>query len=595
MKYLLAKKQLGAGILLVGIVFLLYFPSLRNSFVWDDHFVIVQNDFVKSLKNVPLLFQKQYLTPKASQQFVNVQDVGSGENSYRPMVTLSYFINYGFAKLNPFWYHLTNVSFHAVNVLLVFILFGMIANNRYAGFFTAVLFAIHPVNAEAVCAIAAREDLLVCFFYLTAFLLYALSRMREGKASRFYYAGSLVSFFFALFSKEMAMTFPFVILLFDYYSSHKDGFVKRIKAGGAGYLGFFAVLLFYVMVRFFVLVVKGQGSPGFLGGNIFLHFLSIVQVLAHYLRWILLPFDIHDVIPEDLSFVANGILKPAALLSVGAIVALVWSALACREKNKGIFFGVMWFFLSIIPASNLIPLDNYVAARYLYIPALGIFFSLACLGVKMGERFCLRAGIGVSVIARLFAVVVFSILCFFTSLRIAVWKDNLSFGLDLVRHYPANARLRCVLGTYYEEKGFLDRAMTEYLISLRLRPDYGKAHLCLANVFHKKGQTVEAKMEYARAIRSNPKLWQSYYHLGNIFLAEGDYKKAETLYLKAMTLAPKLAVLYNNLGSIYFRLEDVEKARAVWLAGLKMHPRNEHLLKNLQNLGTSKQNQQSNP
>ncbi|HSV43870.1 MAG TPA: tetratricopeptide repeat protein [Candidatus Bathyarchaeia archaeon] len=584
MKYFLAKKRLGAGLLLVGIVFLLYFPSLRNSFVWDDHFVIVQNDFVKSWTNVPLLFQKKYLTPRASQQFVNVQDVGSGENSYRPMVTLSYFLNYGFAKLNPFWYHLTNVSLHAVNVFLVFILFGMIANNRYVGFFTAVLFAIHPVNAEAVCAIAAREDLLVCFFYLSAFLLYVLSGMREGRTRLFYYAGSLASFFFALFSKEMAMTFPFVILLFDYYSSHKDGFVKRIKARGAAYLGFFAVLLLYVMIRFFVLVVKGQGSPGFLGGNIFLHFLSIFQVLAHYLRWIFIPFDIHDVIPEDSSFVASGFFKPGVMLSVGAIVTLLGSALAYREKNKKIFFGIMFFFLSIIPASNIIPLDNYVAARYLYIPALGIFFIMAHVGVKVFGPFFSRAGIGVSVIARLFAVVVFSILCFFTSLRIAVWKDNLSFGLDLVRHYPANARLRCVLGTYYEEKGLLDKAVHEYVLSLRIRPDYGKAHLCLANVFHKKGQRLEAKLQYARAIRSNPKLWQSYYHLGNIFLAEGDYKKAEALYLKAMTLAPKLAVLYNNLGSIYFRLEDVEKARAVWLVGLKMNPRNEHLLKNLKSL-----------
>jgi len=119
-----------AIILIVLSVMLIYANSLKNSFVWDDAIVIAENSFVKSWKNFPAIFSKAYLTPFSQIEYLGINSAGSGETSYRPVVTLSYFIDYSIWKLNPFGYHLTNILLHIFNVILLFFLAGLITKNR---------------------------------------------------------------------------------------------------------------------------------------------------------------------------------------------------------------------------------------------------------------------------------------------------------------------------------------------------------------------------------------------------------------------------------------------------------------------------------
>src|SRR3989338_9876756 len=155
-------KNLHLSILIFVIVCLsqfFYLNSLSNQFVYDDEFTIVNNYFVKKWENLPLLFSKDYF------RF-------SGELSYRPVVTLSYFIDYTLWKLNPFGFHLTNTLLHTLNSILLFFLLKRVFNYQATSFITAIIFSCHPLLTEAVNAISYREDLLAATFFIAAFLLY---------------------------------------------------------------------------------------------------------------------------------------------------------------------------------------------------------------------------------------------------------------------------------------------------------------------------------------------------------------------------------------------------------------------------------------
>src|SRR3990170_4464809 len=179
----------------------IYLNSLSNQFVYDDEFTIVTNYFVKTWNNFPLLFNSDYFKL-------------SGELSYRPVVTLSYFIDYTLWKLNPFGFHLTNTLLHTLNSVLLFFLLKRIFNCQTTSFAATLIFLCHPVLSEAVNAISYREDLLAATFFIAAFLLYMKTSKEERSFSPAYFA-SVGCYLLGVFSKEMAITLPLLIFLHD--------------------------------------------------------------------------------------------------------------------------------------------------------------------------------------------------------------------------------------------------------------------------------------------------------------------------------------------------------------------------------------------
>ena len=187
---------------LVSLV--VYFNSLTNGFVYDDYATIVENKYIQHPgKSLPSLFSRSYF------------NIASGEASYRPVATLSYYLIYSIAELNATYYHLFSVLLHALNVILVYLLANIIIKNRYFALMAGLLFACHPALTEAVDAISYNEDLLAAAFFFLAFICYAGIDTEEVKSCIKVYVLSLFSFLLALLSKEMAITLPAVIFLYD--------------------------------------------------------------------------------------------------------------------------------------------------------------------------------------------------------------------------------------------------------------------------------------------------------------------------------------------------------------------------------------------
>ena len=138
-------------IILSVISVIVFFNTASNAFVYDDSVTVVHNSLIKNWKNIHSLFSFHYF-------------MLSGELSYRPVVTLSYFIDYFLWGLNPVGFHLTNIFLHAGNTILFYFFLKRVVKANTSAFIAALLFTTHPVLTEAVNSVSYREDMLAAFF-----------------------------------------------------------------------------------------------------------------------------------------------------------------------------------------------------------------------------------------------------------------------------------------------------------------------------------------------------------------------------------------------------------------------------------------------
>jgi len=565
------KKFFPVGLVLL-LTLLLYIPSLRNGFVWDDYITLVANDFVKSLAHVPRIFSRDYLTKANDIVFVGAKDIGTAESTYRPVVTLSYFFDYAFWKLDPLGYHAHNLVLHFFNTFLVYALILNLTRRRPAAFMGSLLFGWHPVHALTVGGIWAREDLQAFFFYALSFFCYIRAGDPPFEKKGGWTAVALSAFFLALFAKEMAMTLPLIVLLYD-------DLYRGKMAPGARHVGFLAVLAFYGVIRFFVLALPDGMQGRFLADGGVAHAASMLGVIAAYVRWLIAPLDLHYIMPEDISHVSLGLADIRVLTSFFVLAGLLALAFGLRRSCRDISFGLFWFFVALIPVMNIVPLKNFMALRYLYIPSFG--FCLVAAGTL--ARAWPPAGVFRK---RMFflgflTLLVLGVYARGTLKLIPVMKDNFSFTKDLVRHYPRVLRVRSLMGMQYYLKGDLQAAGQEFTAALRLEPRYGNAYLGQGMIYYQRGKTERAVRDFQEALRMDPHLWRAHEFLGNIFFEQKRYRRAIDQYRQLLEKVPRYVPAYNKMGLGYDKLGQPGKARRMWRLALTIDPDNSFAIHHL--------------
>src|SRR3989441_12724641 len=197
--FLSADAQLIAVVSLVVIVFLCYANSLGNEFVFDDYLLVLGNERIRSLNSGLLL------------------------NSYRPIRDISYAIDYALWGERAFGFHLTNLIIHAANVLLVFVLIRRFTESLLTATLAALIFAVHPIQTDAVTYISGRRDLLFTFFYLLAFHSYlTYYRKRWSLQAVIYFVLFFLLWALSLLSKEMAASLPILIFVWHYCDAWEE-------------------------------------------------------------------------------------------------------------------------------------------------------------------------------------------------------------------------------------------------------------------------------------------------------------------------------------------------------------------------------------
>jgi hypothetical protein len=565
------------SLLLIILVSLLTFGnSLFNDFVGDDHMVVVHNTFYETWTNFPKLFTRDYIT--SPDEALNRRHYAhTGSVAYRPVLSMTFFADYWLWQRSPFGYHLQNLLWHIANALLAYGLFLSILGNPALAVFSALLFAVHPLKTEAVCAIGYRADVLACFFFLTAFLTYLKAENLRGLSRRLVMGGSCVSLFLALFSKESAIVFIGILAAYRWIirgERIRDIF-KRFLSRDAG---FFLITFFYLYVYIFVFRNATLSAVHFLGGDIRSHGMIVLKIFAEYVQGFILPFMVKILPPGYFPSGGTGHGDYQAWFSAGVLFLLVCLFIRLRRRERGAAFLLAWFLMSYIPVSNLIPIATPMGQRFMYLPSIGFLGVLAIL-IHMAGVYWNSRGRDVRWGAWLPKVVILACMAVTVPLNMA-WKDNFMMALHMVRDYPSSPIGHMHLGIEYYRRGDVEKAYAALQNSLERGMDdpRGFFHLglCHFNDFER------SRSFYEESIRRFPYYALPYTGVGRGYVLSQDYARALP-YLENSVRLTSLYTGYGYLIQAYMGLGRREDAEAVYGAA-KMFLTKKSYLDSLQKL-----------
>lgn len=566
-------------LLIISISTALYSNTLNNGFVYDDALVIVNNAFIKDIHNLSglLRFEKDYYSL-------------SGEISYRPVVTFTYFIDHALFGLKQWGYHLTNLLLHVINSILLYtflnLFFKSSRGNEHLhalklhstpSLLITLLFTTHPILTEAVNAISFREDLLVFTFYMAALNLYALRSNLVAisrSSSAFLYIASCLLYILALFSKEMAITLPLITCYYEWlYKERKNGTI-RPDIFNPFVIGYVLITLVYLYLRheyfynpFYRFYNPMEGNV-VIGGFIE-RTLTLPWILSNYLKLSLFPMSLSvDYVVQPIKSTSD----VSFLISFVTIFFILSAALIMAKGRREITFGILFFIITLIPVYNIIPLDHPFAERYLYLPAAGfaitVGYSIYHL-FTFGVRYKIQRG---SIL-----ILLFVILCVYSALvikRNTVWMDEYSLWSDTVKKQPSSlAHLN--LGVVYQNHGLIGEATRQYKTAIRLDPKNALAHNNLGLAFLNTKKLDYAVSEFESAIRQKPDYAEAYNNLGAAHMKQRNYDEAIRAFKSASQLKPGYSKAHLNLGVCYYETGRFDEAIFQFRTVLEFDPQNE--------------------
>ena len=460
----------------IPILFLLGFAAYANSiphpFVHDDVVFIQNNQSLSHWNDVPSLFLRSS-TVGGTLSIVNFY--------YRPLLDILYKIQYALFAFNPHGYHLFNVLLHIANSILVYRLILLLLKNFKGGnlnpealaFCTAVFFLIHPVQTEAVACIAGVSNLIFAFFCLLSLICYVKARQRES--SRYgigWYAAALIFFLAALFSKEQAIMLPLLGGMYEVILTP-----PRFGGGKASYrmtvlrlAGFFITAVGYLSFRN---IVAGNSIASILAykGELILRIHQIPKVLLMFLGILVFPYGLHYYRSTD-------ILQPyffstvTLIFFLGALVFFIKDL--PRDSRRWLIFAGGWFFVTLLPVLNIVPLINeysliLTAEHFLYLPIIGfVLFALLVGSFVMQKIFQ-----GKSSKINALLVSLLGLICMAATIKQNIyWRGEIPLFERVVHFEKDFGRGHMLLAKAYYFHQEYDRAIAQYTIALRIMQSY---------------------------------------------------------------------------------------------------------------------------
>ena len=554
------KKNEKLILIIIGILaFVSFINTFQNPFVWDDIGRIVENGYIKRLDNLSLLFSSKY--PSYFR-----------EGPYRPLYTLTLLLNYHFFKLDVHGWRIFNISIHVLNTILIYFLVRYIFKNKTISSITAMIFAVHPIHIEAVNVIVYRTELLACLFFMGSFFLY-LKSIRNIKIVKGFYLFSLLAFVLALCSKEMAAALPLIIVLYIFFFSQQ----KERKKLFVSVLPFFLIVLLWIIVgREFKVLGKFVGEHELYYGSPFgskIHLRVLSSMGASFLRYIwicFLPVNLVLVYPQQLEG-----LTPTSreIFSLLILIGILIYAFKLRKFSKQASFSIFYFFICLLPVSQILPFSVIYGERWLYISSLGFCLFIAIwLKRLFFDKNLKKLGI----------ILLVSITCFYFFVTVMTnrdWKDEVTLLEKNVNIYPQSMDARLFLAEHYIGKRDYEKALYHIRTAHEMYPNFFEPYFSLATYYTEKGPYNEAIKTFSNLLRDFPNHSKDnpdfYYYFGMACAKGKLYDEAISHYEKALNLGPYRAEnrrIYNNIGNAYFHKKEYSKAIQSYESSLNIDP-----------------------
>ena len=553
----------GRRLALIGcplLALVLYLPTLRCDFVFDDRGVILMNPLMQDLRELPRLVASPYWNAP-----------GHRRELYRPLTSAWFALDGAISGMRPAWFHGVNAVLHALVTLLVTLLALEMSGGRAAvAASSGALFAVHPVHVEAVAGIVGRSELLAALFVLTAILCHRRALVAErGRASVWPWAAWLAALC-GMFAKESAIVAPALCALSEAVPTPRPA-GRGLR--GVLYAGYAMCATAYLAARFKVLGGIGAGLPipfvdnpaaaaGPVDGR-----LTGLGSLMRYAGLLLWPRHLSADYSYDQIPVIHSILDPLAaaglILAIGVIGTGAW--LLGRAPLAG--FALLFMAVSASLTTNIVLfIGTLLAERLMYLPSVGLSLLVGSWVGSAGTR----KGVVVAGTAVALAVA----LSFARSrARIPDWKDDFALYRSAANVSPHRARIRFNLGNAYLRASRNRDAEDNFREALAIYPEFQDARVNQGMALVQQGRAQEALGLLEAAASKEAGNADLAVNLGPAYRSLGDVTRAESAFRLALDLDPGSSRAWNNLGSIELSRGRIAEAIADLQNAVRLEPR----------------------
>lgn len=584
MDIFLKHKKIFALILFLIIGLAIYGNSFNNQLFWDDDDNIVNNVYIKDWQYLPNFFTESLIS-----------GAGQVSNYWRPLLLISFAVDYRLWGMAPFGFHLTNILLHIIAAWLIFLLLNeliRIADSELAQsdsvnagrwftdksvwlpFLVSCLFLIHPLQTEAITYVAGRADPLSSVFCLLAIYYYVLYKQSN---CLWQYGASLLFFLFGLLTKEQVILLPLLIILvelvFFVKALDKKIIIKALKLS----LPFLAMAAAYFAWRITVLnfndILHGFAYDAVYSHSVWLRLLTFCSVILGYFKLLFIPLDLH--MAREVTTV-NSFFSWPVVVFILLSALIFWLGLRTWAKDRLIAFGLWWFFIILLPRTNIFQINRPMYEHWLYLPMIGFWLALFCLAALFFKKIKNdNPGFGQKLFyASAILMAVYSLsLGFLTIKRNKDWQNPVTFYKKNLAYTPNSFIQHNNLGMAYAATGQLADSVLEYQAAIKIKDVYPQVHYNLANSLRDLGRLNEAIVEYEKSILISPSFQAPYNHLLAIYVSSNDQAKAEDVLSRAKMEFDEFNYFYTA-GAVYYNFGDYDQAIKLWRQALEFNQEN---------------------
>ncbi len=558
---------------LIVLVFGLNLNTLWNDYAVDDVIVMTQNKYVeKGIAGIPDILTNHLFSGYS----------GSGpalsEKRYRPVAQITYAMEHQFCGNNPLVSHSINVLLF---VILIFVLYKLLHEHIFKNqhpdlaFIVCLIFTVHPIHSEVIANVKSRDEL-ICFL-MVLLSLYYFAKYENKKTWKFL-ALAISAFFVALLSRESATTFIIGLPLFIYFFFNKN--LKKAL--------WYAIPLICAFVVYFIirhLIIQGNqqtaaldilNSP-FMNDSATQAFASKIVILCKYLFVLIFPFQLSsDYGYNQIPYVQ--LISASFIASLLLLVGLIAFAIFPFKRKSLISFSILYFFVSISLASNLVvDIGTPFSERLLFQASLAFCIVLAYFYLEARKRLKLAPD--------LILLLVLSLFSFKTFCRNSEWKNNETLYSHDIQTSPNSLRLNLFWvesnlksagaeSNLEKRKEDFKKAIEFANHSLELQPKnidatkylvngYCGLLLCYPSVdlFLKDNQLENSSTSSNESIESLSKF---FYKQGNGLFEQNKLEEAVFCFKKSVELSPNNVESWYSLGGTYLRMKNVSAAKDAW-------------------------------
>jgi tetratricopeptide (TPR) repeat protein len=562
-----ARRTLVLCLLLAVVVLVFYNPVTHNGFLnYDDQDYITANPHVRT-----------GLTWATVEWAFTTYD----KANWHPLTWISHALDCQVFGLNPAGPHYVNVLLHAADAVLLFLLLQSAAGFSWRSLMVAALFALHPINVESVAWAAERKNVLSTLFFLLALYAYGWYARRPGLGR---YSAVFFSFALSLLCKPQVITFPFLLLLWDYWPlgrvgapilANPEAHAGDVPKFSSRWLVLEKLPLLLLSGASAAITMKAQKAGGaiqtFSQYSLLLRLETAVISYVRYIGKAFWPSRFVALYPHPTKLYPAWQFVAAALLLLLITWLVVRVSVIRTHDRRYLVVGWLWFLGSLVPMIGLVQVGSQsMADRYAYIPFVGLFLMATWLVADWAQAH--RISVPWLAIPAISCLLVLGIL---TYRQVGYWHDPESFWLRTLALTKDNYVAHDTFGGFLVSQGRTEEAAAQFRAALAIRADDLPANLNLGTYEQGRGNLPAALERYQTVALYAGDLElraAAYSNLGSVYRLMGELTKAKQDFEIALQLWPQQTMSMVGLGLIAQRNGDLPEAVRQYSRAMTVQP-----------------------